>query len=425
MTYPNLIRVEDSSTPLARVVFHFLGGACIDPVGYEGLSCLMNRLMLRGTTEKTRTVFENHIEQMGVSLIPSCSADSLSIGGAFHRRHAQRWLELIGETLTKPLFDVEEIERAKRELQAELDLIMDEDASFGRLILKRALFEGTRYAHPSMGTRASLEGIDRTMLMEQVHQTYTQSRLLIGCAGDVADQEIKDALNAVTKSLPVGESPDFPELKFGAQTTKFVIVDKPERSQCQLFSGQLLPGTQSIDLLPYQIGAMALGGTFSSRLVQALRIERGISYGAHAWLGPARGGSGLFTHADVEASRLDEAIEVLLEQLDALYTSGISTSEFEFCKANVLKSMPFGLETAAMEAGQKVRLGILGRPQSDFDDREAKLKRLRHEQVQSAMSTLKHSGKRVILILCSYDQETRRKLGQILSPFEVEEYAWR
>lgn len=418
--HPTIVHVEDTSTPLARIVLHFLGGASQDPAGFEGLTCLMNRLMIRGTRQHARAEYEDLVEQLGVNLVPTCGASSLSIGGSLHRRHASTWFNLIQAAFTMPLFDPEEIERGKRELLAEFDTLFDEDASLGRFFLKQALFKGTPYGRSILGTPESLKRITREGLLAHRHQTYTQHNLLVGCAGDAGGESVQAPLAQLIQSLPTGVPVQLPKFTLSSCSTRVVIIDKPDRAQCQVFSGQLVPGASQATILPYQFGALVLGGTFTSRLIQKLRVERGLSYGAYAWLSTDQMYSGLFTHADVAGDRIDEGVAVLLESLDTLARDGITEAEFDFGKQHILKGMPFGLETASMEAAQKVRLALLGRNIADFDRRVELVNALEIGAVQTAMQSLLTQGSRVILLVCTYDEKTKAKLAPILKPFDIE-----
>ncbi len=418
--HPTRVQVVDTATPLARIVFHFLGGASQDPVGFEGLTCLMNRLMIRGTQKHTRAQYEDLVEQLGVSLVPTCGGSSLSLGGSLHRRHASTWFELVHAAFTEPRFDAEEIERGKRELLAEFDMLFDEDASLGRFFLKQALFSDSVYGRSILGTPDSLNQITRDHLLVHRDQIYTQQRLLVGCAGDVQGAAIQGPLAQLIDALPTGPPLKLPSVDLGPRTTRVVIINKPDRTQCQVFAGQLVPGACHTTMLPYQFGALVLGGTFTSRLIQELRVERGLSYGAYSWLSTDQMFSGLFSHADVASDRIDEGVSVLLESLETLAQDGITDAEFSFGKQHVLKGMPFGLETASMEAAQKVRLAILGRKVSDFERRVELVNALKIESVQAAMNSLNTRGRRVIVLVCTYDQSTKKKLAPVLKPFDVE-----
>lgn len=418
--HPTIVQVSDSSTPLARVVFHFRGGASQDPEGLEGLTCLMNRLMIRGTQKLTRSDYEDRVEQLGVNLVPTCGSSSLSLGGSLHRRHAPSWFKLVHSAFMEPRFDEAEIERGKRELIAEFDMLFDEDGSLGRFFLKQALYQNSPYGRSILGTPASLAQITRQDLLNHREHIYAQQRLLVGCAGDIDGHSLQKPLEHLITSLPTGPNLELPIVELADRSTRVVIIDKPARTQCQVFSGQLVPGASATTMLPYQFGALVLGGTFTSRLIQSLRVERGLSYGAYSWLSADQMSSGLFCHADVDSDRIDEGVSVLLESLDTLSSDGITESEFVFGKKHILKGMPFGLETASMEVAQKIRLAMLGRKIDDFERRVELVNSLEIDAVQDAMQSLNQRGKRIILIVCTYDQATKKKLAEVLKPFDVE-----
>ena len=421
---PDIISVQDASTPLVRVVFNFLGGSSLEPEGYEGMACLANRLMLRGTQLRTRDQFENTIEQLGVNLIPSCGVGSLSIGGSLLRRHQTTWFNLVQEALTLPGLRQDEIDRTKREMLAENDCIFDEDAQLGRLMLRRHLYADSRYGHSTLGTAASMARIQLKDIQEFVSQTYTKSRLVLGCAGDIGDAFFDEQCQQIIQSLPKGEAIQYPNAPPKHTRRKMVIVHKPSRSQCQLFTGQLIPGCNDTVLLPYQVGALVFGGTFSSRLVQRMRVDRGLCYGAHAWLSAERTCGGFFTHTDVDAERVDEAVLLLNELLDEFTANGPTPEEFAFARSAILKGMPFGLETASMESAQRVRLRLLGKDPSDLDRKKEMLDSLTLTEVQHAVSGLPNHGARVMVVVCSFEGETERKLTPILEHFDVTHVGW-
>ena len=380
--------------------------------------------MLRGTETRSRDEFENAIEQLGVNLVPACGVSSVSLGGSLLRRHTETWLDLMQETLTRPALAPQEIEKAKRELLAEGDLLWDDDAQFGRLILKQHLFEGSRYAHSTLGTHESINRIQITDIKNFIEEHYTQSRVLLGAAGQIGDDQFEKRCEAIVNSLPMGRSPQFPPPPRPRRKSTLVIANKPSRSQCQLFTGELIPGCQSGTLLPYQVGALVLGGTFSSRLIQRLRVEHGLCYGAHAWLSAERTCGGFFTHTDVDADRVDHAFNLLNETLEDYVANGPSEAEFDFAKSSILKGLPFGLETASMEVAQRVRLQLLGRNHSDLDRRRAQIEALKLSSVRKAMMTLPHHGKRVVVLVCSYDEALRQKLSPMIQDFDVVEVDW-
>lgn len=403
---------------------NFVGGAASDPPSHEGLACLTNRMLLRGTVRRTRAEFENTIEHLGVNLIPSCGVGSLSIGGSLLGRHTNTWFELVEEALCQPRFESEEVERAKRELISEQRLLLDDDAQIGRLVLKEHLFAGSRYAHSALGTQASVERIQAEHIRAYAAQAYTQSRLLMSCSGDIESANFQQHLSKITNSLPVGEEWQLPLPPDEIKRKKVIILDKPSRSQCQVFTGQRTLGADDGSLLPLQVGALILGGTFSSRMVQELRVEKGLCYGAYAWVGAERQCGGFFTHADVSAEKVDEAVVSLNALIDEFMAKGPTEPEFTFAQSAILKGMPFGLETAAMEAAQRTRLRLLGRDSSELDRKEASVKALTQADVQLSLNRLSKIGERVMVIVCSYTEPIARKLAPLIEDADVVYLDW-
>ena len=403
---------------------NFFGGTASDPPGYEGLACLTNRMLLRGTIKRTRSDFENTIEHLGVNLIPPCGVRNLSMGGGLLRRHSRTWFELVEEALCLPRFDDEEIERAKRELISEQRLLLDDDAQIGRLVLKEHLFAASRYAHSALGTAESIERIEAEHIRTYAAQTYTQSRLLMSCSGDIESANFQQHVSKISNSMPVGEVWQLPLPPTEIKRKKVIILDKPSRSQCQVFTGQLMPGADSGSLLPLQVGALILGGTFSSRMIQELRVEKGLCYGAYAWVGAERQCGGFFTHADVNSEKIDEAVGSLNALIDEFIVNGPTEAEFTFAQSAILKGMPFGLETASMEAAQRVRLRLLGRDSAELDRKEASVKALTQADVKMALNRLSKIGERVMVVVCSYTEATARKLAPLIEDGDVVRVEW-
>jgi zinc protease len=59
-----------------------------------------------------------------------------------------------------------------------------------------------------------------------------------------------------------------------------LLVDKPDATQTQLRMGAIALARNHPDLLPAQVANTILGGGFTSRLIEELRVKRSLTYGA-------------------------------------------------------------------------------------------------------------------------------------------------
>ena len=97
-----------------------------------------------------------------------------------------------------------------------------------------------------------------------------------------------------------------------AQGRRIFFIDKPNRSQTQIMVGHPSVPASHPGFYALQVMTSAFGGQFSSRLMQELRVKRGLSYGAYAWVSNHRFGGDYILNASVDSARLIEALQVLL-----------------------------------------------------------------------------------------------------------------
>ena len=61
----------------------------------EGLTCLTNRMLIRGTQTYSRVEFEDLVESMGTELVTSTRADAMTLGGTVLAEHFPSFVERI------------------------------------------------------------------------------------------------------------------------------------------------------------------------------------------------------------------------------------------------------------------------------------------------------------------------------------------
>ena len=96
------ILVSDAAFPLVHFNAYFEGGPSFDHIGMEGLTCLTNRMLIRGTQAYSRVEFEDLVESMGTELVTSTRADAMTLGGTVLAEHFPSFVERIGEAYRAP-----------------------------------------------------------------------------------------------------------------------------------------------------------------------------------------------------------------------------------------------------------------------------------------------------------------------------------
>lgn len=384
MTDP-LILETDTRSPLVQLFLWFQAGPALDPPGKEGLTALTSRALIRGTRRRDRRAVEEAVEALGTELVTSTQRQAIGVGGTLLVRHLPTFVALLTEVVTEPAFSEEEIDRTRREMQAELDALVDDDAALAQRWIRRTLFADTRFAH---GANGYPESLDRLTVADVVawHRTvFCKASLVVAASGALDRAGLEAALAPLMAALPEGEAPcwDLPEP--AAPAPRIVIVDKAERGQAQILAGHPTISAHHPDSLALGLATTAFGGTFTARLMQEVRVKRGLSYGAYASLAGERAGGHYILQAAPEASDAVETLGLLRSEYARFVTEGLTDDEVEFARQNLIASFAFAVETPALVASQRVRNRLLGRPDDAVETYRARVAALTADEVRAAV----------------------------------------
>ena len=360
-----MILVSDGAFPYVHVNLYFRAGPAFDPPGKAGLTSLTNRMLLRGTAKRGRAELEEAIEALGTELYTSTQNHAVGLGGAVLTRHLPAYFELVGEMLSASAFDAEEVAKVRREMAAELEAAGDEDSTLARLAFRRRAFAG----HPlgNSATPASLASITRDDVVAHFERSYTRENLVVAASGDLDRDGFTALVEGATASLPQGPANDWGTLPEVAPLSgrQIALIDKADRSQAQILIGHPTVAASDPDFLALSLATAAFGGTFTARLMQEVRVKRGLSYGAYAHLTSQRVAGEFGITAAPAAEDLGDTLRLLLDEYARFVEAGLDDEEVDFARGYALNAFPFSIETPALRAAQRARGALLGRP-ADF-----------------------------------------------------------
>jgi len=371
----------------------FRGGALLDPIGREGLSVLCLRQLLTGTTRLSRDDFTRSVEELGSELSLVNQAHYTALSAPALTRSLPELFTLITEALCEPALLDEEVERAARTYASELESTWDDDGYLAWLWLSRRLFEG----HP-LYRRATLDPeLIRSISAEEVRAHWSslfhREALLPCLSGSVTRAEaeaLTEALRASLPEPPPGHSLITPQALMPPLTpraqSRLTLVHKAERRQAQVLLAQPAVPSTHPDAWALRLGVAALGGTFSSPLMQEIRVKRGLSYGTSASYRQEGACATITLNATPEGKDATETIEVMLAVLQKAKREGLSDAEVEHAKRYITNAHPFRLETPAMRASLITRATLQGVPVEQELETPTLIQGLSTEEVNEALS---------------------------------------
>jgi zinc protease len=207
----------------------------------------------------------------------------------------------------------------------------------------------------------------------------------------------RDALKA---ALPQGPTPgDTTTDPAGVAGRKLVIVDKPERTQTQILIGCLGTHTRDDDHVALQVANTVLGGTFTARLMQEVRVKRGWSYGAHSTLSHERRRHAMTLWTFPKAEDCAPCIALELQLLEAWHQEGITQNELDAVKSYLTRSHAFNIDTCGKRASLALDEILYDLPPGYYKDYIARINAVTVDQANRAIRNRIHPENLLITVV--------------------------
>lgn len=363
------IFVESSDVlPLVDLEIALPVGSLHDPAGQEGLAQLTGHLMRRGPRGLSQERFEDRLATLGARMSVEVSMRSTRIRATVLRRNLDPLLSLLTDMVWQPALRAGDFAKLKRRAQASLIARLDDDQTLGAVCFRKALFGDHPYGRTLSGHSDSLRRIGIQQVRDFYDRNIAKGAFLVGASGDVSESEVR-AL--VASHFPrTGRShkrrSDVPATRV-RRGRHVVIVDKPERTQTQLFIGTVGARTRDRNLFPLIVSNTAFGGTFSGPLMQEVRAVRGWSYGAYSRLLHSTQRDAWYMSTAPAAEYSADCAALQLDLLERWVDRGTKKSELTFAQRYLINSHCFDRDTPSKRLESRLDVELLDIPRSYVD----------------------------------------------------------
>ena len=370
--------------PLAAARLAVRAGSALDPEGAFGLAHLVAISARRGAGRRSGRAIDDLVESLGANLAGGAEEDASVHGLSAPVEVLPRLLEVLAAVVARPTFPLAEFERLRRSERAELAHDADEAATVADRALLEAVYASHPYGHAVEGRGQDLGKIRRRDA-EAFHGCWfgPGSALLVVSGPVDPGATVEEAERRLGAWKPAPATPD----EFGAairRPRRVVVVDKPDASQVQIRIGGVAIPRRSPDYFPALVGNTVLGGGFTSRLVEAIRVNRGLTYGVRSRFGVGRS-TGLFAVSSFTKNETaGELVEVALEEMARFAASGPTGEEITRGASYLAGLFPLSLETHDQWADRIVDAWIYGYEVDEVRGYQERIRAVTPEQAQAA-----------------------------------------
>ncbi|HYD32900.1 MAG TPA: pitrilysin family protein [Azospirillaceae bacterium] len=343
--------VQDHKNPIVALNFSFEGGAALDPEGKAGVANLLSTLLDEGAGELDSQTFQRQLEDNAIRLGFGAGRDAFTGSLVTLSENQDEAYRLLRLALSEPRFDDEAIERMRNSVLAGIRRDLGNPDYIAQVTFSQTVFPDHPYGRPVRGSLETVPHITRDDLRGFVKERFAKDTLLVAAAGDITPDELGLALDRVFGALPSTATPfTIPEVV--PKTEGQVLVASRPTAQSVLLLGQ--PGLKRKDpdwfpaaILNYVLG----GGTFTSRLMEEVRVKRGLSYGVSSSLQPLDHSALLMAGGSTVNVKAAETLAVIKDVWAGIARDGITAEELADAKTYLTGSFPLQFSSTASISG--------------------------------------------------------------------------
>jgi zinc protease len=382
-----LVVASRPALPLVSITLLVRAGPERDADGSAGVAAMTAALLTKGARRGGKAVdaptLARQSEALGSVIDSSSSWRASTVSMVVTRPRLEAALALIGDVVRRPLLGEAELERARAQALDALRVTMGSPGEVAGMALRRAFWGDTPYG--TVTTTASLERLKLADLRRFHARWYRPDLATLILAGDV---DPPHALALARRlfgdwKVPSAELPPAPRTPAAPISERLVLIDMPGSGQSAVAVAAPYVASASAERRVAQLANAVLGGGYSARLNQELRIRRGLSYGAFSDAESHPPGGMIVAQAMTHHPTAAQVLELMRAEIARLGAAPPSADELAARQATLVGSFARRLQTLgglnALFVGQLSQ----GRSLADLGRTTAEILAVTPEQVQA------------------------------------------
>ncbi len=291
-------------------------------------------LLDKGTRTMDQYVVADRLENMGAQLSFSTDGFLVEFSGRALRKDVPEVLQLLAMQLREPALADEQFVVAHARTMASVQRSMEQTGSLATGALSRRLFDTSHPNHiPTPTTElATLQELTPEMVRAYHASHFGATNLNIVLVGDLSPQTYTDALESTFGDwIPTNSTPAYTAQATPEEPGR-VVIPLADKQNIDVRLGHALTMRRNDpDYRALYLATFILGGNFSSRLMDVVRDQMGLTYGISATLaGMTPDFDGSFRVAvTLSQQNIERGIEATRSEIVRFVRDGILAAELQ------------------------------------------------------------------------------------------------
>jgi zinc protease len=363
---PILLKAKPGAA-IAYLSIEGVGGVRDEPADMLGVTTLVMRSTLKGTTTRTAAQIAEDAEMLGGSIGTSVGSEGFGWSISVAVEHLEAAAELLADVVFNAIIPDDAFETERSVALSDLASIRDDMFRFPMRLVMSAAYDGHPYSRSPLGKEESLRALTAEQGREW-YRTHIQSApLALGVVGDVVPDDVagvmaRDFGGLVPSEVRPVPAPQWPaksevkaESREKAQTALALAFPAPSRADKRRFATQL---TATI--------ASGLGGRFFDEL----RDRQSLAYTVHAYTNEHQLAGMFLAYIATSPEKEEIARNGLLAEFEKLRNAAVTDEELSRAKKYTLGAHAIRQESGAAVLGDILDAWMFGSGLAELDEFE-------------------------------------------------------
>lgn len=352
--------VEDHAVPMLGMRFAFDGGSSQDPVGKEGVANFTAQMLDQGAGPLSAIEFQERTKDLAVRMGFSASKDVLIGSFTTLTESRNEGVQLLKLALTMPRFDADAVARARQRLAVAVARNARDPDRLASEEWDAVAFAGHAYARPVLGTAGSISKITGDDLEVYRQRVLARDGLKVVAVGDITADALRELLDQV-----FGELPATAALEPIAQTQlisggRLAVIEMDLPQSVAVFGIGAFPQRDPDYMAAFVLNHILGGGGFGSRLMEQVRVKRGLAYSVGTYFTHGRYASVLRGGVATRNDLVGQSLDIIRGELQALADGQVSQRDLDSAKSYLIGSYPLRFDANGKIASQLLALRMEG-----------------------------------------------------------------
>lgn len=317
-----------------------------------GTADLASAVMMKGTAKYSSLELAQIMEENGIKISPSATADAFTIDVLTTKAQLPKTLEILGEIVNNASFDDYEIEKTRTTMLNSIRKARDVPMNLALEEYKDLIYENSVYSYGSKIFEKTLPKIQKEDILEYYGTIFNPTNIVISVNGNVDTSDLVNQLSNIFTVKPTDacRAP----FNYNNYASKIYPITEPKLSVKKiedLKAAWLIMGWQTTGVLntkdsaTFQVIDAILGTGMSSRLFRNVRDQEGLAYQLGSSYSPKilKGSFTIFIGTNPKTLSL--AKEKMLFEVNRLKTEFVSDKELQEAKDKIIGNYILSQET--------------------------------------------------------------------------------